>query len=431
MVPLAGELSVPQLNPMSVAEIPAVPTPSGEVRPLRILVAADVPADPNSGAAGTVYQMNAAFRRLGHTVDEIWAPELGRRIQHGNLHYLLELPLSYRRALRRRLRHHEYDVVEFNQPHAYLAAAEFRRRRVHGVFVNRSHGHEVRVEEVLQPWRKRCGVPELSGVRGFVSRWLRVLLDGHWTRIAATADGFHVSSTEDATFLEERYGVDAERIGVVPQGVPDGFLDHPVRPMTTARLQRLLYVGQFAFVKAPQMVAAAVSTLLEKHPELTMTWVCSGDHHSAARDLLSEPARGRVTFLEWMPQDQLLTILDEHGIFLFPSFFEGFGKAPLEAMSRGLCVVASRTGGMRDFIEDGVSGRLTPIGEPEWMVDAVEHLLANPEQAAMLSLAARRVALHHRWERCAMDVTRFYLSLLVHKAMMATGRNPQTLRVPK
>ena len=100
-------------------------------RPLRILVGADVPPDPNAGAAGTVWQMNQALRKRGHVVDEIWDRDLGRRIRHGNLHYLLELPHAYARAVRERLAKASYDVIELNQPHAYLAARRHRQR--HGI----------------------------------------------------------------------------------------------------------------------------------------------------------------------------------------------------------------------------------------------------------------------------------------------------------
>ena len=385
-------------------------------QPLRILVAADVPPDPNAGAAGTVYQMNLALRRLGHHVDEIWADDLGRRIRHGNLHYLLELPFTYRHALRQHLNRGEYDVVEFNQPHAYLAAADFQRRRSAGVFVNRSHGHEVRVEEVLKPWQQGCPVPSSSGLRKLASRWIRPILDRHWDWIAGSANGFHFSCQEDASFFHERYKVSLERIGVIKQGVPDVFLDHPVTSLTDARLKRLLYVGQYAFVKAPQMLAKTVASLLSKHAHLTMTWVCSHEHHPAIRDLLPESVRARVKLVNWMSQDALIDVLDEHGIFLFPSFFEGFGKAPLEAMSRGLCVVASRTGGMADYIQNGVNGYLTSVGNPEEMVQAVEQLLSNPLLANSISTTARETARQHRWDRCATDLTQFYRRLLRQKA---------------
>lgn len=391
---------------------------------LRILVAADVPPDPNAGASGTVFQMNAALRRLGHNVEEVWGPELGRRIRHGNLHYLLELPLTYRNALRTRLKRQAYDVVEFNQPHAYLAAAEFRRRSASGIFVNRSHGHEVRSEEALMPWRKTLGIPEKKGIRKLVSCGLRVLLDRQWVRIAQSADAFHVSCREDAEFIHQRYGVASDRIGVVSQGIPESNCARPVGSLTATRLRRLLYVGQVAFFKAPMMLAAAVSMVLERHADVTMTWVCSRVHHDEARALLSPSIRQRVNLLDWMPQEALPSVLDEHGIFLFPSFFEGFGKAPLEAMSRGLCVVASNTGGMRDFIVDGVSGRLVPIGQPEAMANAVDSLLHDPEAASAMSIAARETAIRHSWDRCASDLTNCYRRWLAMK-VVRTG-NPST-----
>jgi glycosyltransferase involved in cell wall biosynthesis len=60
-----------------------------------------------------------------------------------------------------------------------------------------------------------------------------------------------------------------------------------------------------------------------------MTWVCGKDQHAAALGLIDEDLRGRVTLLGWMPQHDLIDVYDRHGVFLFPSFFEGFGKAPL------------------------------------------------------------------------------------------------------
>ena len=46
--------------------------------------------------------------------------------------------------------------------------------------------------------------------------------------------------------------------------------------------------------------------------------------------------------------------------FLYSSLFEGFGKVALEAMARGLCVIASDVGSMRDVIHSGQDGVLIP-----------------------------------------------------------------------
>ena len=85
--------------------------------------------------------------------------------------------------------------------------------------------------------------------------------------------------------------------------------------------------------------------------------------------------------MEWCDQSDLLRVYDEHGIFLFPSFFEGFGKAFLEAMSRGLVVVASNNGGMKDVIKDGESGFLAKTGDWRQMADLAIQAVENPELA--------------------------------------------------
>ena len=383
--------------------------------PLRILVGANVPPDPNAGASGTVFQMNAALRRMGHVVDEIWAPDLGRRIGHGNLHYLLELPGAYEREVRKRWAVGEYDVVELNQPHAYRAARDHQRQGRRGVFVNRSHGHEVRSEEALAPFRAGMNGESRSLVRRAVSTALRPWLDRHWTQVVRWSDGFVVSSSEDAEFLHARYEVPAARVGVITQGVPQAFLDRPSAEWTAERLRRLLNIGQIAFFKGPKFLGEVVSLVLKEMPDVTMTWVCSPGDHAAARELIDPAVRQRVAFRPWMEQEELGEVLDEHGVFLFPSLFEGFGKAPLEAMSRGLCVVGTAVGGLRDYIRDGRNGLLVPVGDSRRMAQVTLALLRDPEQQQRISAAARATALEHTWDRCARDAEAFYRRLLSMK----------------
>jgi len=359
--------------------------------------------------------MNLALRRMGHEVVEIWQTELGRRIRHGNLHYLLELPRAFRRSMRNALERQTFDVIEFNQPHAYLAAADFQRGRHHGVFVNRSHGHEVRMWETLAPWQATLEKKRKFALRGLFSDCLRPWLDRQWTMIARSADGFHVSCREDAQFLIDRYHVSANRIGVISQGIPDSFLQVPLRPMADERRNRMLYVGQYSFFKAPMLLTQIVEQLLTERPNLTMTWICSRVHHSDVRSLLSSQVQSRVTLSDWRPQEELIQVFDEHGLFLFPSLFEGFGKAPLEAMSRGLCVIASDAGGMRDFIENGRTGRLIPIGRVDLFVQAALELRDNADKSQAMSIEAHKSASRHTWDWCARELTGFYQRQLENK----------------
>ena len=360
---------------------------------MRILFMADVPPDPNAGAAGTELRTAEALRALGHEVDALWAPQLGRRIAHGNLHYLLELPRAYRREMLRALAAKRYDVLHVNQPHGFLAA---KAKPEGSVFVHRSHGLELRVERDLAPWRPK---PKL------VSRAMAALLARHSRLIARYADGHIVSCRDDADFLRDELGVDPRRIAVIAQAAPDAFIQSPAPAMSEERLRRVLYVSQFAFFKAPAVAATVMSRLARSHPDLRFTWVCGRSHHAAVRALLGDTP---VDLLDWMPADALRDVYDAHGIFLFTSYVEGFGKVFLEAMSRGLCVVSTRVGGAPDLIRSGENGILVPVGDPGAAVTAVESLLADFGRAAGIGARAAETARAHTWDRVARETAGFY-----------------------
>jgi glycosyltransferase involved in cell wall biosynthesis len=377
---------------------------------MRILFMTDTPENADSGAAGTEYQTAAALRRLGHDVDAVWADQLPRRLQHGNLHYLLELPLTYQNCMLARMHDKRYDVVHASQPHGYLAARASRHSTTRPVFVHRSHGLEARAAAALAPWRfleERRSVP-----RRLANTAMAALLEFNNRAIARHADGHLVSAELCASYLHQHYGVSRERIAVVPQAPPPEYLDLPAGALTPARLTRLLHVGQLAFFKAPMILANAFEQILAGHPHATLTWVCAASDHRSAAALLAPQTRERVRFLDWVPQRRLRDVYDEHGVFLFPSFFEGFGKAFLEAMARGLVVIASAEGGARDLVDNGRNGFLVPVGDAEAMARACLSVQTGSVDAQAVSWQARRSASVHTWDRVADETAAFYRRLI-------------------
>jgi glycosyltransferase involved in cell wall biosynthesis len=358
---------------------------------MRILFLADLPRDPHSGAAGTEVRTVEALKRLGHEVDEVWREDLPHRIRHWNLHYAVELPRAMRDEVAKCLGR-DYDAVHANQPHAWRAAKLWRAAKQRGVFVHRSHGFELHVDEVRRRWLREEERPLL---RRAASAALAPLVARNAVQIARWADGHIVSASLDADFLHERLRVPRERIAVIPQGLSAEYLATPAPPPDAARLRRVLYVGQYAPIKAPEVVAAAMRAL----DGYERTWVCAREHHETVRALLGS---AEVELLDWMPAAELVRVYDRHGVFLFPSYFEGFGKAFLEAMSRGLVVVATDVGGMRDLIEDGVNGFLIAPGD-------AEALAARARQAsAEMGARAAETAKAHTWDRVARETVAFY-----------------------
>ncbi|MFQ6540355.1 MULTISPECIES: glycosyltransferase family 4 protein, partial [Aphanothece] len=180
--------------------------------------------------------------------------------------------------------------------------------------------------------------------------------------------------------------------------------------------------------KAPFFVAQVAQQVLQARPQASFTWVCEGRNHAAARGLFTDRAvLARVHFLPWQPQQQLRELYDAHGIFVFPSLFEGFGKAFIEAMARGLCVVAADNGGMHDVIRHRESGVLAPTGDCEAMAQACMDLIDHPADFLRMAAAARAAGQTYTWDRVGRETLAFYEQLLRQNA---SGGTRPTLNTP-
>ena len=76
-------------------------------------------------------------------------------------------------------------------------------------------------------------------------------------------------------------------------------------------------------------------------------------------------------------------------IYAFTSRNEGFGLTLIEAMSSGAALVAARAGAAEFVVEDGVTGVLTPPGDADALVAALEPLMRDPAAAAAMGARAR------------------------------------------
>lgn len=104
-----------------------------------------------------------------------------------------------------------------------------------------------------------------------------------------------------------------------------------------------------------------------------------------------------------LPADRtaLSRALRASDVLVDASFHEGYGLFPLEAMASGATVVASDSGGVRQFLSDGESGVLIPaLNQPQAYVDALLALEADRARLAALQAGALRVAGEHEEVRC-------------------------------
>ncbi|HUN58576.1 MAG TPA: glycosyltransferase family 4 protein, partial [Candidatus Binataceae bacterium] len=88
-------------------------------------------------------------------------------------------------------------------------------------------------------------------------------------------------------------------------------------------------------------------------------------------------------------RDDPYPILAALNLFVMPSIAEGLGVASLEAMSCGLPVVASAVGGLRDLVQNRVTGLLVPPADPSALAGAIVELIAAPELLTAMGAAGR------------------------------------------
>ena len=93
-----------------------------------------------------------------------------------------------------------------------------------------------------------------------------------------------------------------------------------------------------------------------------------------------------------MPPGQLGPWYERAAVVVVPSRREGYGVVAREAMAWGRPVVASAVGGLRDAVEDGVTGLLVPPRDVAALRGALERLLGDAALRARLGAAAREKA---------------------------------------
>jgi glycosyltransferase involved in cell wall biosynthesis len=116
-----------------------------------------------------------------------------------------------------------------------------------------------------------------------------------------------------------------------------------------------------------------------------------------------------VTFLGWVPNNELPPYYRAAAVSVIPSLEEGFGIPAAEAMGCETPVVASDAGGLPEVVENGITGLVVPRGDSSALAAAIGSLLADPERRLRMGQAGRERALRlFDWDRTAAQFEQIY-----------------------
>jgi starch synthase len=207
--------------------------------------------------------------------------------------------------------------------------------------------------------------------------------------------------------------IEPERVAIIHNGIdpgefrPDAGTDVLDRHRIDVGRPRVVFVGRITRQKGiPFLLRAA-----ERFRPGTQLVLIAGspDEPQVQGDVVSGVRALRdhgfdVIWIDRMlPRRDVIQLLSHATVFVCPSLYEPLGIVNLEAMACGVPVVATRTGGIPEVVEDGVTGWLVPFEaaderstplDPEGLVrdiaDRVNDLIDDPERAAAFGQAGRR-----------------------------------------
>lgn len=151
----------------------------------------------------------------------------------------------------------------------------------------------------------------------------------------------------------------------------------------------LLTVARLDKQKGYDCLIPVIPHLLKSFPNIHFLWVGDGDQkENLERQLDNYDIRSSVSLLGY--RQDIFNLLLAADLFIFPTYFEGFPFAILEAMAYGLPVITTNVNGIPEIIEHRVHGLLTRKADSCDLLETLRWALANPEDMEIMASNARR-----------------------------------------
>lgn len=200
--------------------------------------------------------------------------------------------------------------------------------------------------------------------------------------ILERADRFYAVSQMLADQVRGYVPMLAHKVEVMPNAVAFDVL--PMRAEQVTSLHRWLYVGRLLQHKGVLRLVSAFAECARTRPDLTLTIVGGGP---LGNDLLERAAElgvaDRVSLRGAVPHEEVQAAMAEHDLLVHLSERETFGMTLVEAVSTGLPVLATRSGGPQETMAGlgGAAGRLIDVGTDPlgWDIEPVVTAFAELE----------------------------------------------------
>jgi glycosyltransferase involved in cell wall biosynthesis len=232
----------------------------------------------------------------------------------------------------------------------------------------------------------------LSGTPYVITRRVNNPIREHWFAHRVYRRAAHVAAVAPQVADVVRRFDGAVRIGVVHSSSSGLTVDTDRSAAIRASFPGKVIVGHVGALdndqKGQEYIVAAAREMAASYPDLQFVLVGGGDDEAMLKGLAA--GSSNVTFTGFV--NNVGDYLAAFDVFVLPSNREGIGSILLDAMDRGLPVIASRVGGVPDIVHDDDNGILIEPRRVDQLIAAILALRADPLRRRRLGERGRELA---------------------------------------
>jgi glycosyltransferase involved in cell wall biosynthesis len=210
--------------------------------------------------------------------------------------------------------------------------------------------------------------------------------------------------------MVDKMGIEPGRVTVCYPGVDQAFFISEAKEDVVQKYSEgspyILFVGTLEPRKNVEAIVEALAGI--ERPELKLLLVGKEGWgieriRTKVRDM---GLNQRVVFLGYVPEEDLPFLYQGADVFVYPSFYEGFGIPILEAMAAGTPVVTSNVSSLPEVAGDAAL-YISPDNVRE-ILEAIKGVLGNRQVRKELRVKGIKKAREFTWDKCARDALRVY-----------------------
>lgn len=227
---------------------------------------------------------------------------------------------------------------------------------------------------------------------------------------AKRSDGVITISKKSKEDIERFYSIRPERIGITYMATDTGaFRKRTSQEIASVRARYglpdrfVLYIASSLPHKNYERLLEAFKIVSEKDKEIKLVLIGARDYgqNSISKKIDSLGLKDRVSFLGWLPFEDIPVIYSASEAFVFPSLHEGFGIPIIEAFACGVPVVCSN---IEPLIEvAGGAARLVDPYDANAIAEGIASVLSDKGLRERLIGAGIKRAADFSWEKTARD----------------------------